>query len=163
MTRYIMIAISVAVLLTTQSIAGEPPLKIATFEADVTPPIGTPLCDGLVVPAKEIVDPLSARGIILFTSEKPIVLVAVDWVGIGNSGHHAFREVIGKAAGTTKERVCVHCLHQHDAPGCDFEADELLVPYKLGGKLFDPIFANKAIDRIAKAVAKAAKNPQTVT
>lgn len=139
------------------------PLKIALFEADVTPPLGTPLCDGLVIPAKEIVDPLSARGIILFTNEKPIVLVAIDWVGIGNRGHAAFREAIAKAAGTTKDRVCVHCLHQHDAPGCDFEADDLLAPYKLGGKLFDPTFAHKAIDRIAKAVEKAAKNPQVVT
>jgi hypothetical protein len=145
------------------AVAGEKPLKIATFEADVTPPIGTPLCDALVVPAKEVVDPLSARGIVLFTNEKPIVLVAVDWVGIGNSGHHAFREAIAKAAGTTKERVCVHCLHQHDAPGCDFEADELLAPYKLNGKLFDPVFARKAIERIAKAVEKAAANPKAVT
>ena len=159
--RYLSAAI--LILIGQALYAGDPPLKIATFEADVTPPLGSPLCDALVMPAKEIVDPLSARGVILFTNEKPIVLVAVDWVGIGNSGHHAFREAIAKAAGTTKERVCVHCLHQHDAPGCDFEADELLVPYKLGGKLFDPLFAKKAIDRIAKAVAKAAQKPQTVT
>lgn len=143
--------------------AGEKALKIAVFEADVTPPLGTPLCDALVMPAKEIVDPLSARGIVLFTSEKPIVLCAVDWVGVGNSGHTAFREALAKAAGTTKERVCVHCLHQHDAPGCDFEADDLLAKHELGGKLFDPAFARKAIDRVARAVEKAAKNPQTVT
>src|SRR5262249_53435608 len=68
-----------------------------------------------------------------------------------------------KAAGTTRERVAVHCLHQHDAPGCDFEADELLAQYKLGGKLFDPAFARKAIDRVANAVAKAAKQPRSVT
>jgi len=141
--------------------AGDAPLKIATFEAVVTPPIGTPLCDGLVIPAKQIDDPLLARGIILFTNEKPIVLVAVDWVGIGNSGHHAFRDAIAKAAGTTKDRVAVHCLHQHDAPGCDFEADELLVPYKLGGKLFDPVFARKAIERVASAVEKATPRPVT--
>jgi hypothetical protein len=143
--------------------AGEKPLKIAVFEADVTPPLGTPLCDGLVPPAKEIVDPLSARGIILFTNEQPIVLCAIDWVGIGNSGHTAFRDALAKAAGTTRERVCVHCLHQHDAPGCDFEADEVLRPFKLDGKLFDPGFARKAIERLAGAVAKAAKKPQTVT
>ena len=143
--------------------AGETPLKIAVFEADVTPPIGTPLCDGLVMPAKEVVDPLSARGIILFSSEKPIVLCAVDWVGVGNEGHRKFREALAKAAGTTIERVAVHCLHQHDAPGCDFEADALLATHKLGGKLFDPVFARKAIDRVAKAVEKAAQKPQTVT
>ena len=143
--------------------AGEKPLKIAVFEADVTPPLGTPLCDALVMPAKEIVDPLSARGIILFTSEKPIVLCAVDWVGVGNSGHTAFRNALAKAAGTSRERVCVHCLHQHDAPGCDFEADELLAKHGLGGKLFDPAFARKAIERVARAVEKATKNPRTVT
>jgi hypothetical protein len=116
-----------------------------------------------VVPAKEIVDPLLARGIIVFTNEKPIVLCAVDWVGIGNSGHTAFREALARAAGTSRDRVCVHCLHQHDAPGCDFEADEILAPYKLGGRLFDPAFARKAIDRVAKALEKAAKNPRIVT
>ncbi len=143
--------------------AGEKPLRIATFEADVTPPLGTPLCDALVMPAKKIVDPLSARGVILFTNEKPIVMVAMDWVGIGNSGHTAFRDGIAKAAGTTRERVVVHCLHPHDAPGCDFEADDLAAQHKLGGKLFDPVFARKAIDRIANAVEKAAKNPHTIT
>src|SRR5882757_7655098 len=111
--------------------AGAKPLKIAVFEADVTPPLGTPLCDALVMPAKEIVDPLSARGVILFTNEKPIVLCAVDWVGIGNSGHTAFRDALAKAAGTTRDRVCVHCLHQHDAPGYDPLADELLAPFGL--------------------------------
>jgi hypothetical protein len=145
------------------ALADEKPLRIAVFETEVTPPLGTPLCDGLVLPAKEIVDPLSARGIILFADDKPIVLCAVDWVGIGNSGHTAFREAIARAAGTTKERVCVHCLHQHDAPGCDFEADEVLATQKLGGKLFDPAFARKAIDRVARAVEKAAQKPVTVT
>jgi hypothetical protein len=163
MLRHVLLS-SVLLLLSQAPLHAEgPPLKIATFEADVTPPLGTPLCDGLVVPAKEIVDPLTARGVILFTNEKPIVLCAVDWVGIGNGGHTAFRDAIAKAAGTTRERVCVHCLHQHDAPGCDFEADELLRPHKLNGKLFDPVFARKAIERVAAAVEKAAKNPRTVT
>src|ERR1700746_1523594 len=100
---------------------GERPLCIATFNVDITPPLGTPLCDGLVMPAKEIVDPLSARGIVLLTEGKPIVLCALDWGGVGNSGHEAFRAALAKAAGTTLDHVCVHCLHQHDAPGCDFQ------------------------------------------
>src|SRR5436853_4008540 len=134
--------------------AQDAPLRIATFRADVTPPIGAPLCDALVQPAKEIVDPLSARGVVLFPSGKPIVLCAVDWVGVGNTGHDAFRDALAKAAGTTRDRVCVHCLHQHDAPGCDFEADDLLRPHKLHGKLFDPAFARKAMERVASAVEK---------
>jgi hypothetical protein len=143
--------------------AADSPLAIALFEADVTPPLGTPLCDALVKPAKEIVDPLQARGIVLLTGDKPIVLCAVDWVGIGNSGHTAFRDALARAAGTTRERVCIHCLHQHDAPGCDFQADEVLVPYGLGNQLFNVAFARKAIDRVAGAVTKAMQHPQTVT
>jgi hypothetical protein len=159
MVRKIAIALLFIFISSSPGMAGDGdrPLRAVTFEADVTPPIGTPLCDALVVPAKEIVDPLTARGVILYSYEKPIVLVAVDWVGIGNSAHNAFRDAIAKAAGTVRENVVVHCLHQHDAPGCDFEADELLAKYKLGGKLFDPVFARKAIDRVASAVEKAAK------
>src|SRR5258707_14944247 len=85
--------------------ADEGPVKIALFQADVTPPVGAPLCDALVPPAREIVDRLSARGIVLLSSGKPIVLCALDWVGIGNSGYDEFREALAKAAGTTRERV----------------------------------------------------------
>ncbi len=143
--------------------AADAPLRIAPFEADITPPLGTPLCDALVQPANEIVDPLSARGVVLLGEGKPVVLCALDWVGIGNSGHDAFRQALADAVHTTRDRVCVHCLHQHDAPGCDFEADEVLARYGLGGKLFDPTFARKAIDRIAAAAARALQNPRTVT
>jgi len=37
------------------------------FQSDVTPPLGSTLCPGNVQPAKEIVDRLTARGIILLT------------------------------------------------------------------------------------------------
>ncbi|HZU34418.1 MAG TPA: hypothetical protein VFA18_00840 [Gemmataceae bacterium] len=144
-------------------VAAEPPLRIATFQADITPPLGTPLCDALVPPAKQIVDPLSARGVVLLGAGKPIVLCALDWVGVGNSGHTAFRVALAKAARTTPERVCVHCLHPHDTPGCDFEADAILARYGLGGKLFDPVFARKAIQHVADVVASAVGHPQTVT
>src|SRR5262245_56444836 len=143
--------------------AGEAPLRIATFQADVTPPLGTPLCDALVQPAREVVDPLSTRGVVLLTGRQPIVLCAVDWVGVGNGGHDAFREALARAAGTAKERVAVHCLHQHDAPGCDFLADDLLRPHGLGGKLFDPAFARQAIGRVADAVGRAVRKPLAVT
>jgi hypothetical protein len=141
----------------------EKPLQIAVFEADVTPPLGAPLCDALVPPAKEIVDRLLARGVVLTGPEKPIVLCAVDWVGIGNSGYDRFREALAAATGTTRERVAIHCLHQHDAPGLDFTADELLIPYGLGDKLFDSAFARTAIERAAEGITKGLKNARAVT
>lgn len=143
--------------------AAAEPLRIATFNVDVTPPLGAPLCDALCAPAAKIVDPLSARGVVLVADEQPIVLCAVDWVGIGNSGHDAWREAIAKAAGTTTSRVAVHCLHQHDAPGCDFEADELLAQHGLSGACFHVAFAHQAIKNVAAAVAQAKDQLQTVT
>lgn len=150
-------------LLANDSRADEILLKIAAFEADVTPPIGAPLCDALVPPTKEIVDKLQARGIVLLTAEKPIVLCAIDWVGIGNGGFDEFRDGLAEAAGTTRERVAVHCLHQHDAPGCDFAADELLIPHGLGNKLFDVAFARLSIRRIADAIKVALKERRIVS
>lgn len=154
---------AVAFLVPVLAPAADGPLRVAVFEADVTPPIGAPLCDAQVPPAKEIVDPLSVRGIVLLTSEKPIVLCAFDWVGMGNSGYDVFREGLAAAAGTTPDRVAVHCLHQHDAPGCDFLADEILAAQGLGNKLFDVPFARTALQRTADAIRGALKQPREVT
>ncbi|MCL6502903.1 MAG: hypothetical protein K6T86_09490 [Pirellulales bacterium] len=133
-------------------------LAVGTFSVDVTPPLGTPLCDGLVPPAAEIVDPLLARGVVLLSSQAPIVLCAVDWVGIGNGGYTAWRHALAEAAGTTPDRVAVHALHQHDAPGCDFDAEMILQQVGLGGAEFSPAFARQAIDRVAAAVSEARRN-----
>jgi hypothetical protein len=139
-------------------------LRIATFKADVTPPPGSPLCDGMVPPAIGVNDPLTARGIILKADDqKPVVLVAVDWVGIGNEGNDAWREAIAKACGTDADRVCVHTLHQHDAPGCDFQADKIASEVGLGGKLFNVEFAREAIKRVADAANAASTELEPVT
>ena len=140
------------------------PLRIATFQTDVTPPIGTPLCcDGGVKPAMTIVDPLSARGVILFGAGKPIVLVAVDWVGIAGQGWEEWRSAIAKAAGTDAERVTVNTLHQHDAPEYDPDAERLLEAAGLGGNLFHPTFARDAIANVAAAVRAAARHPVAIS
>ena len=139
------------------------PLRIATFNVDVTPPLGAPLCDALCPPASEFVDPLSARGLVLLAGEKPIVMCAVDWVGIGNAGYDAWRSAIAKAAGTSPSHIAVHCLHQHDAPGCDFDAEDLLAEQGLSAACFHVAFAHQAIERVAAAVREALGKQQTVT
>jgi hypothetical protein len=163
MLRWLTCVAVVLALVPAPAATGAGPLRVATFEAEITPPLGTPLCDALVPPAKEVVDPLFARGIVLLTEGRPVVLCALDWVGVGNGGHEAFRAALARAVGTTTDRVCVHCLHQHDAPGCDFQADEVLSAYGLGGRLFDPAFARKCIARVAGAAARAVKHPRKVT
>lgn len=139
-------------------------LRVGTFKVDATPPLGSPLCDALVKPAAEITDPLSARGIVFKADDQPpVVLVAVDWVGIGNEGHDAWREAIAEACATPIDRVCVHTLHQHDAPGCDFLADRIAAEVDLGGELFPVEFARETIARVAEAARKALAETQPAT
>lgn len=133
-------------------------LRVALFQSDVTPPLGTPLCGGGVLPAQRINDPLGARGIVFLpTGQAPIVLCAVDWLGIANASHDAWRAALANAAGTTPDRVAVHTLHQHDAPYADDSSDALLKPHGMGGLSFDPRFADEAIRRTAEALGAAMK------
>jgi hypothetical protein len=163
MMRLLATAVTALALLAGPAAGSQPRLRIATFEAEITPPIGAPLCDGLMAPARHIDDPLWARGLILFPEDRPIVLCALDWVGVGNAGNLAFRDALAKAAGTTRDRVCVHCLHQHDAPGLDFQAYEVLVPHGIADTLYDINFSRKAVKRVADAAARALKEPHPVT
>src|SRR5207244_1364869 len=107
--------------------------------------------------------PLSARGLVLLGAGKPIVLVAVDWVGIGNEGLDAWRRAMADSASTSVDRVRVHTLHQHDAPGYDLSAERLLALRGLAGRMFDPDFARQTIDRAAIAVREAMRKPEPVT
>ncbi len=99
-------------------------LRLATFDIDATPEVGFMMAYDRVKRVEEL--GLRCRGVVILGSGDPIVLCAVDWIGIGNEGNDLFRERIAKAAGTTRERVAVHTLHQHDAPRCDFSAESLL-------------------------------------
>lgn len=138
----------------------EAPLRIATFNVDATPPLGSPCA---YMPAERILDPLSARGIVILSDEAPIVLCAVDWIGIGNAAHDAWREALADAAGTDIHHVSVHVLHQHDAPTCDLSAEALLAEQGLGGKMFDMTFARRTIDSVAAAIREAVSAPVEIS
>src|SRR5262249_34435830 len=81
-----------------------------------------------------------------------------------NEGQDAFKATLAQAAGTSRERVAVHTLHQHDAPGCDFLAERLL---KEAGALdlghFDGTVARQVISRTADAIRAAVARAQPVT
>ena len=123
-------------------------LRMATFDVDATPPVGSALPYSSTT---AIVQPLRCRGMVLLSDEKPVVLCAVDWLGIGNDGNRIFRERLAKAAGTTPDRVAVHTLHQHDAPWCDFSADTLAKSHGATGIIFDSSVANQVVARAADA------------
>jgi len=135
-------------------------LRVGTFAVDATPPIGSPLA---YVPTKEITLPLSCRGIVLRGNGQPVVLCAVDWIGIGNDSQKEFRRALAEAAGTTVERVTVHTLHQHDAPHCDFSADRLLATYGINSQFYNAPFSHEVIRRAAEALRRAVEQMQPVT
>jgi hypothetical protein len=135
-------------------------LRIGVFQADATPPLGTPVAYTL---ARKIEDPLSARGVVLLGVGKPIVLCAVDWIAISNGGHDAWREALAKAVGTSVDRVAVHVLHQHDGVRCDFSSEDLLTPYGLSGKRFNISFVRQTIANAADAARQSLDKAQPVT
>lgn len=138
-------------------------LKVATFQVDATPPIGSPLCTGALPPAQKVLVPLSARGLALLGAGKPIVMVAIDWGLIANEGLDQWRQTLAKAAGTTADRVTVHVLCLHDAPGYDPTTERILEGLGLGGRIYDVAFMNKTIERASDALRVALREPATVT
>lgn len=135
-------------------------VKVAVFDVDATPPVGSPLA---YVPVKAHDQPLSCRGVVLTGRGKPIVLCAVDWIGIGSGGQREFKEGLAQAAGTTPERVAVHALHQHDAPRCNFSAEALLEQHGISGAAFDVDHARKVIRDAGEAIRESLKNAVPAT
>lgn len=133
----------------TSRVDAEDSLKLSTFAVDASPPIGSPLAYD---PTKEITEPLSCRGIVLLGAGEPIVLCAVDWLGIANDGNEQLRERLATAAGTTPDRVTVHALHQHDAPRCDLGAAALLAEVGHVKEHYDLPFIDEVFNRAAAAV-----------
>ena len=154
-----MISLLMLFLATTATEVAEP-LRLGTFDVDASPPVGSPMAYD---PTKEVETPLTCRGIVLVGTDQPIVLCAVDWIGIANDGHREFREALARAAGTTPQRVAVHSLHQHDAPSCDFSADALAEQYGIRREVFDSPFARDVMRRAGAAVRKAVESARPVT
>jgi len=137
-------------------------VTLATFDVDATPPVGGAMAYGPAV--KEADLPLRCRGIVLRGAGDPIVLCAIDWIGVGNAAHDAFREALAAAAGTTPDRVAVHALHQHDAPHADFTAERILRGLGVEGHpRFDGEFHRAVIARAAAAITAGMGRERRVT
>ncbi|MCB1093758.1 MAG: hypothetical protein KDL87_19615, partial [Verrucomicrobiae bacterium] len=136
---------------------------IAPFRFDVTPPEGHPLCGGWITPVKSVDDPLEAIGFVLLGAGDPIVICAVDWTGILNQGHVAWRTAFAKAAGTSTDRVAIQCVHQHDAPFACPASQSLVAGENAGLTIVDPAFFQSCIDRGSEAIRQALPLAKRVT
>ncbi len=138
-------------------------LRIAPFRFDVTPPVGHPLCGGWITPVVDVADSLEAIGFILLGAGKPIVICAVDWTGILNEAHIAWRTALAEAAGTTPDRVAVQCVHQHDAPFVCLHAERLVAEQGAGLRVVDMAFFNDCLSHARMAVKEALPKARPMT
>lgn len=136
--------------------------SIASFTADVTVPKGHGMMGGLWK-SKSVADPLYAKGVVLIGGEKPVVFVSVDWCEIRNEAFDRWRDVLAEAAGTTRERVLVSAIHQHDAPVADIGAQRILEERGLEGSICDMEFHEVAVQRVGKALREALKSKRRIT
>ena len=137
--------------------------RLATFSADVTPPIGHALMGGGIAPVRTIEDPLSANGLVLMGEGQPLVLAAIDWCEIRNDAYERWRSVLAEALGTAPERVLVCCLHQHDAPIADLAAQRFLDQQKAVGSICDLAFHELAVQRVARAAKASLQKAEKIT
>ncbi len=140
-----------------------PSLHLATFHTDATPPLGHPLCGGWIEPVRGVEDPLRALGIVLLGAGAPVVLCVVDWCGLRNDANRAWRQALAQAAHTTPERVAVHCVHPHNAPFADVEAQHLLEKVSGAPPSLDLKFFDRVVRQSADAVAEALKKTSAFT
>jgi len=140
-----------------------PALHLATFTADVTPPLGHPLCGGWIEPVRGVDDPLEIVGVILLGSGAPVVLAAVDWTGLRNEAYRTWRKAIADAAHTVPENVALHCVHPHNTPFADVEAQKLMAQVPGGPPILDLKFFDKAVAASADAVRSSLKNSRCFT
>lgn len=139
-------------------------VRVAAFSADVTIPLGHRCMGVLPTKSKTIEDPLDARGFVLLSnSQKPIVLLALDWCEVRNGAYDEWRDALAAAAGTTRERIVVSALHQHDAPVTDSGAQAWLDKVGLPGELYDRAFHSDCIRRVCVALQESLPNAQPAT
>jgi len=159
-----MIRIAVLMMLTglmIQCKQPQPPsLRIGVFSFNATPPIGSPVAYAM---ARSIQDSLKGKGIVILSDEKPVVICAVDWLGIANQGLEAWRKALADAAGTGIERVSIHALHQHDGARGDYTTARILSKYGLGGWRYDTAFIAGTIQESAEALTRALDHALEVT
>lgn len=140
-----------------------PAFHLATFAADITPPLGHPLCGGWIEPARAVDDPLKALGVVLLGMGKPVVLCALDWCGVRNDAHLLWRRALAEAAHTTIDHVAVQTVHPHNAPFADTEAEKLIAAAPNPTSSLDLQFFGRVVRQSADALRAALGRTQRFT
>lgn len=129
------------------------PPRVATFECDITPPLGQPLFTGDLL--QTVDEPLLAKGVVFEAGEKRVVLCALDWCMVSNGTHLSMRRRLAEAVGGSPDDVAVQTLHQHNAPMADIDAQRLLAQHGDATAHIDPEWLDATERRMANAARAA--------
>ena len=123
-------------------------LKVAAFSCGV-PPLGIPLEECNPTVATTVDCPLLAKGAILSDGRTRNALCAFDYCELRTGAHDLFRRRLANALSVNELQVEVHCIHQHDAPLCDVNAEMLTDLVPSPPLVGDPGFIASASKRVA--------------
>lgn len=142
---------------------GRGEIFVAPFRFDVTPPVGHGCCGNWIKPISGYDDPLEAIGLVILGAGRPIVVCTVDWTGILNEAHVAWRTALAEAAHTTPERVAVQAVHPHNAPMACLETARLVAAAGDLPPVLDTGFFERCLDAGRVAVRQALDRGVRVT
>jgi hypothetical protein len=107
--------------------------------------------------ATSVDSPLLAKGVVLTDGRTRYALCAFDYCELRTGAHDLFRRKIADALRVSELQVEVHCVHQHDAPLYDVNADMLLDLVPSPPHLGIPSFIESASERVSFAAQDALK------
>ena len=140
-------------LLGQETAVADDTLKIVTFKVDVTPPIGDPLA---YVPNDKVDTPIYVSGVVLDDGKTRAVWVSCDYIYICGESYVTWTEMIAKQAGTTRNNVFLHSVHQHDsirwAPEYNPKGEEKVL-------VVSPEYCAQSLKDVLEGIAKAVAGP----
>lgn len=155
--------IVVSLLQSQPETQGTDGLRISTFSADITPPLGQPVGLGFIPILEKAEHPLLARGIMLQDAGTSCVICTLDWMEVHNESYDFLREQIGEAAGVDASNVALQCLHQHTAPAISTAAQQLQLDETNPRRVATAEYLLNVSRNIATAIHRSQSNWQAVT
>ena len=107
--------------------------------------------------------PLLAKGVVISGGGTRYVLCALDYCELRTGAHDLFRRALANAVGVNELQVEVHCLHQHDAPLYDTQAELLVELAPSPPHATDLTFIAIAAERVASAARESSKRLKPLT
>jgi hypothetical protein len=107
--------------------------------------------------------PLLAKGVVISDGNTRYVLCALDYCELRTGAHDLFRRTLANALGVNELQIEVHCLHQHDAPLYDTDAELLVEMVPSPPRTTDLAFIGIAAERVASATRQASSKLQSLT